>query len=65
MHAMDEREAGWLLASLGLPDQGPLQRVASYSNAVWRGRTVVLRVAPPERSWAFAHEQDVLQRLTN
>jgi aminoglycoside phosphotransferase (APT) family kinase protein len=46
-----------------LPDQGPLQRVASYSNAVWLGRTVVLRVAPPERSWAFAHEQDVLQRL--
>jgi hypothetical protein len=42
MHAMDEREVGWLLASSGLPDERPLRRVASYSNAVWLGRTVVL-----------------------
>ena len=35
-------------AALGLPAQGRLLRVASYSNAVWIGRTVVLRMAPPE-----------------
>ncbi len=60
---MEQNEAEQLLAPLGLPAQGPLVRVASYSNAVWIGRTVVLRIAPPDRAWAFAHEQDVLLRL--
>jgi aminoglycoside phosphotransferase (APT) family kinase protein len=60
---VEQDDAEQFLTALGLPDQGRLLRVASYSNAVWVGRTVVLRVAPPERPWAFTYEQDVLLRL--
>jgi hygromycin-B 7''-O-kinase len=52
-----------LFAALGIRDAGPFTRAFSYSNDVWLGRTVVLRLAPLERAWASAREQDVLARL--
>jgi aminoglycoside phosphotransferase (APT) family kinase protein len=52
-----------LFAALGISDEGPFTRAFSYSNEVWLGPSVVLRLTPPERSWASAQEQDLLYRL--
>jgi hygromycin-B 7''-O-kinase len=56
-------EAEALFAALGIRDAGPFTRAFSYSNDVWVGRSVVLRLSPLERSWTSAREQDVLSRL--
>jgi hygromycin-B 7''-O-kinase len=52
-----------LFAALGIRYAGPFTRAFSYSNDVWVGRTAVLRLAPVERAWTSAREQDVLARL--
>ena len=52
-----------LFAALGISDEGPFTRAFSYSNEVWVGPSVVLRLTPPDRSWASAQEQDVPYRL--
>src|SRR5947209_8241989 len=52
-----------LFTALGIQDEGPFIRAFSYSNDVWVGRSVALRVSPVERAWTSAREQDVLSRL--
>ena len=52
-----------ILAAAGINDPGPLERAFSYSNDVFVGREVVLRVARPTSWTSPAYERAVLAML--
>ncbi len=51
------------VAAAGVADEAPFVRAVSYSNEVWLGRTVALRVSRGLKPWTFEHERSVLPLL--
>jgi aminoglycoside phosphotransferase (APT) family kinase protein len=52
-----------LLVAAGLQPEATFRRAFSYSNDVWIGDAVVLRVARESEPWTLGHEQEVLSWL--
>src|SRR5687768_15648183 len=61
--AVLEQELRAILAVAGVQDPGPFERAFSYSNDVFVGRSVVLRVARPGAWTSQAYERAVLDWL--
>jgi hygromycin-B 7''-O-kinase len=60
---MRESNLRCVVKAANLQDQAPFRRAFSYTNEVWIGRTVVLRISPVGNAWTSQHEQELLSWL--